>query len=182
MPVAWVVTLGVCAGSAFAVRDVVFPSLSPSATPSLWQPKASDTTVSSGGVTTAPDRIDVDRTDTSTVFIGIADPTTESTAPEQASAGPTNAGGGSGRPARHSDDTTTTAGSSTSVSSPGTTAPGGGQHPGTTVPKSTTTTDPDTTTSVSQTTNPATGDTLPDDSGSGGSGPGRSGHPNDTLP
>ena len=181
MPVAWVVTLGVCAGSAFAVRDVVFPSLSPSATPSLWQPKESDTTVTSAGITTSPDRIDVDRTKTTTVFVGVPGPTTESTAPQQASAGPTNAGNGT--PARHSDDaTTTTTGSSPSVSSPGTTAPGGGQHPGTTVPKPTTTTGPDTSSSVSQTTNPATSDTLPDDSGGGSSGPGRSGHTNDTLP
>lgn len=179
MPVAWLVTLGVCAGSAFAVRDVVFPSLSPSATPSLWQPKASDTTVSSGGVTTSPDRIDVDRTDISTVVVEVAGPTTESTAAEQASTGATSNGG---RPARHSDDSATTVAPSTSVSSPGTTAPGGGQHPGTTVPKPTTTTGPDTSTSVPQTTNPTASDTLPDDSGNGNSGPGRSGHPNDTLP
>ena len=59
--------------------------------------------------------------------------------------------------------------------------PGRRPPPGTTVPRATTTTGPDTS-SASPTTNPDTSDTLPDDTGGGGSGSGRGGSSNDTLP
>ncbi len=176
MPVAWVITLGVCAASVFAVRDVVFPSLGPSAAPSLWQPKPSDTTAPSGGVTTVPDRLDVGTTISSVVAVSVvpADDTTATGEPAGSGTGNTTntdrLGGGGSRPTP-----------STTTPSPGTTVPGGAQ-PGTTVPKSTSTTVAGGSTTVSPTTNPDTGDTLPDDTGGGGSGSGRGDHGNGTLP
>jgi hypothetical protein len=176
MPIAWVVTLAVCAGSAFAVRDVVFPSLSPSAAPSLWQPKPSDTTVAGNG-TTVPDRIDVGAGTVSVVVVTVPPVGSDSSVPETSTVADGSAGG-LARPARQTNGSTSV---TTVASSPGTTAPGGDDHTGTTVPKTTNTT-AHSTTSVSQTTNPDTGDTLPDDSGGGGSGSGRGGNGNDTLP
>jgi len=180
MPVAWLVTFGICAASAFAVRDVVFPQMGKSSAPALWEPRRSDDTQPSLGVSPSINSVDgPQRTDAATTTATTLVTTSSSEAPAPAS----SVGSGGGK-------------SSTTKAGPGTTAPR------TTVPRTTTpsttidddasstssptsSTDPTSSgpsTSDAPTTTDATGGTIPDTTSGGGSGSGRGGDRHDPLP
>lgn len=200
MPFGWAIALLVCAGSAFAVRDVLFPSLGVSAARSVWEPRpATGSTAPIIRSTTSADR------HTAAAPAGVVvEPTTESTAPEGSTGSSVAAGGrvervvGNGR---GGDDSGTTSGgsgaddgttSNGSVPSPGTTAASGHDGDDSTVtstpggPGVTTTTDAKVTTTtdggVTTTTDATTGDTIADQSGRRGSGSGGGGGSDDSTP
>ncbi len=186
IPLAWAVTLGVCAASAFAVRDVVFPSLEPSASPSLWQPQPGDSTSPTVQPGSTADRVD-QSTELSTTELVVPDTTAIATsvasqAPTSKTAGGTSVSsrrpsGGSATPATPTSKPPTS--TSTPSSAPTTSIGGNGDDHATTTTTGggTSTSSP---TTVTETTDPATTDTLPGDTGSSGSG--RDGRIDDSHP
>ena len=191
MPLAWAITLGVCAASAFAVRDVVFPSLAPSASPSLWQPQPGDSTSSIGRVTSTADRIEESTAlPTTELVVPSTDPVVD-TSQVQSQSPSSGSGTTSGaRPSigpTPSPTTSKPATSPSSVSSAPSTSVHGGEDDdhhvtSTTTAGATSTSSPVTATTVTETTDPVATDTLPGDTGGGTSGSGRGGNLNDGHP
>ena len=175
MPVAWMLTLGICAASAFAVRDVVFPQLGQSSAPALWEPRRSEDTapplsamVSINSVEGPQPTDDVTTTATSVVTTSSSDApasvsTSGSTGKVTSSKGPTV----TTAPRTSAPSTTDDKGGASSSS-----APTSSSSPSSSAPS---TTDVTTTTAGS-------GDTIPDTTSVGGSGSGRGGDRHDPLP
>ncbi|MFZ4720251.1 MAG: hypothetical protein ACOYMR_12550 [Ilumatobacteraceae bacterium] len=210
MPLGWAVALLLCAGSAFAVRDVLFPSLGESSARSVWEPRPSaggepapirSTTSAERPTAAAPAGVVIETIDEPSssiaTSVSVASPrrTDRVSGRGGRSSGvvaPTGngSGTGSGTGGISADDPADVA-SNSPVPSPGTTA-GGGRHgddstvtstptaPGVT----TTTAGPVTTTTdagVTTTISATTGDTIADQTGRRGSGPGGGGGSDDNL-
>lgn len=174
MPLAWLAALSVCAASAFAVRDVVFPSLGPSAAPSMWEPRPTRTPTpapsdqydtlpgapaSNGPSTSSPIVLAVDTIGTTATSPG----TDGQQLPRPASASPTPTGAAGGPLPTAASNVTTTVATS---------------RPTSTTDDVTSTTDgPD---DPSSSTDPD--DTISDTTDGGGSGRGRGGKIDDGNP
>ncbi len=193
MPMAWIITLTVCAGSAFAVRDVVFPSLAPSASPSLWQPQPGDSTTSILRVTSTADRIAQSTAlPTTELVVPVSEPGVdsvqdESQSPATSSGRQSSGGSRNGATPMPTPPTTSKPQTSTSTASSGPTTSAAGDHAtSTTTDGATSTSSPASATTVTATTDPGTtdpvtADTLPVNTG-GTSGSGRGGTIDDRHP
>lgn len=197
MPLAWMVTLVVCAGSAFAVRDVVFPPLGESASRSLWEPRPvpSVGTAPSIRSTTSAERPLAPTVDAPAAAAGTEATAVEPTVETSGSDDPFSDQGALAWPAQQRSDDDASAPADSAPQTPTvTTSPdddettvttvagghssGGGSSGGTSTSVVTTTSAPEDTT----TTDGGTDDTIEDQSGRTGSGPGGGGGSDDDLP
>jgi hypothetical protein len=182
MPIAWCVTLLICAGSAFAVRDVLFPSLGEAAPRSLWEPRPTATSEPSPIRSTTS----AERPAAAAPADVVIEPTTSADAVDSsAPRAPAGSETWRGVDEPPSDSPWITPPSSTPTVSTiddghGTATTVASQRPPTTTTDasvSTTDSAQDTTT-----TDAATGDTITDQSGRRGTGPGGGGGSDDNTP
>lgn len=184
MPVAWLVTFGICAASAFAVRDVVFPQMGKSSAPALWEPRRSDDTQPSLGVSPSINSVDgPQRTDAATTTATTLVTTSSSEAPAPASSA--GSGGGKSSTTKAGPGTTTPRTTVPRSTAPSTTVDDGDSTSTSSSVSPTSSTDPTSSgpsTSDAPTTSDVTGGTIPDTTSGGGSGSGRGGDRHDPLP